>query len=141
MNSSDSDYCIIIPPSVQPPQFVTLIYGTFTAFTTDADRSTIAVMTLPMYASVDTHVPTVELSTLQTVVESSGSELAAVAESIALSDNEAQSTSDTVSRPPSTVSLQTGEANTLRWSAFFGVVSLLNLLFIYRGRVLFSLFL
>ncbi|YCL18214.1 Hypothetical protein KP2612_001456 [Komagataella phaffii] len=98
-------------------------------------------MTLPMYASVDTHVPTVELSTLQTVVESSGSELAAVAESIALSDNEAQSTSDTVSRPPSTVSLQTGEANTLRWSAFFGVVSLLNLLFIYRGRVLFSLFL
>jgi len=56
---------------------------------------------------------------------------AGVAESIHVSQNEAHSTSVTVSQPPSTVSLQIGEANTLKWSAFFGVVvPLLNVLFV-----------
>ncbi|ANZ77256.1 BA75_04146T0 [Komagataella pastoris] len=88
----------------------TIVTGEVLQTTTVADSGSTTVF--PKYVPVSTHEPTVELSTLQTVLESSG-----VAESsIHVSETEAHSTSVTVSQTPSTVSLQTGEANTLRWS-------------------------
>ncbi|ANZ78127.1 BA75_05272T0 [Komagataella pastoris] len=124
----------------------TIVTGEILQTTTIADTHSTSVV--PVYVPLDTPEPTVELSTLETVFQSSdfasGSTVTVetappsyqsggVAESsVAISEFEDYSTSDTVSQPSSTISLQTGEANALTWSSFLGaaVIPLVNVLFI-----------
>ncbi|CCA41169.1 Putative flocculin [Komagataella phaffii CBS 7435] len=123
----------------------TIVTGEILKTTTLADTHYTTVV--PVYVPLETYQPAVELSTLETVLKSSdlasgpvvtaGSvqpsyQSGGVAESsLTVSEFEAHSTSDTVSQP-STISLQTGEANALKWSSFFGaaLVPLVNVFFV-----------